>query len=154
MKKVFVLFVAILAFTAHSFAQSATQTETQNAAKTERIRTHKEGKGKHAGAMDMQKELNLTTDQSNRMKDIGNSYKGKMKALRTDNTLSKEQKKAQMADIKKSHDAEIKGVLNADQYTKMTEMKKQRRDKMKAHKSEWKGKGKKQGEAKTAPKSN
>ncbi len=154
MKKAIVLFVAILAFAASSFAQSATNTETQNAPKTEKIKKHKGGKSKHAGAMDMKKELNLSSDQSNRIKNIGNTYKGKMQAIRTDNSLSATQKKAQMFEIHKAQDAEIRGVLDADQSTKFTEIKKQRRDKMKAHKGEYKGKGKKQGAAETAPKSN
>ena len=88
MKKVIVLFVAILAFTANSFAQTATQIETQNESKTEKVKGHRGGKGKHADKMDMKKELNLTSDQSNSMKKIGNDYKGKMKALKTDETLS------------------------------------------------------------------
>lgn len=154
MKKVIVLFVAIVAFAANSFAQTPTQAETQKAPKSEKVRKHKGEKGKHADGMDMKKDLNLSAEQSNRMKDIGNSYKGKMKALKTDNSLSKEQKKAQMSDLKKSHEADMKGVLTADQYTKFTEMKKQRHDKMKAHKGEHKGKGKKQGGATPAPKSN
>ncbi len=152
MKKVIVLFVAILAFAANSFAQSATQIETQNEAKTERVKGHRGGNGKHAGAMDMKKELNLSSDQSNSMKKIGNDYKGKMKALKTDETLSKEQKKSKMAEMKKSHDAEVKGVLNADQYAKLTEMKKQHSGKMQGKKGEHKGKSKKQGDAQTEPK--
>ncbi len=152
MKKVIVLFVAILAFAANSFAQSATQTETQNEAKTERVKGHRGGNGKHAGKMDMKKELNLSSDQSNSLKNIGNTYKGKIKALKTDETLSKDQKKAQMAEMKKAHDAEVKGVLNADQYAKLTEMKKQNHGKMKAHKGAHKGKSKKQGDAQTEPK--
>jgi periplasmic protein CpxP/Spy len=154
MKKVIVLFIAILAFAANTFAQSATQTETQKAPKTERGKGHRGGNGKHAGKMDMKKALNLSSDQSNSMKKIGNDYKGKMKALKTDETLSNEQKKAKMADIKKLHDAEVKGVLNADQYAKLTEMKKQHQGKMQGEKGVHKGKGKKQGDAQTAPKSN
>lgn len=152
MKKAIVLFVAILAFAANSFAQNAPQTQPLQSNNSEKVGKHRGGNGKHADGMDMKKELNLTADQSKRMKDIGNTYKGKRQALRTDNSLSKEQKKAQMSEMKKSHDSEVKGVLNADQNAKMSEMKKQRRDKMKAHKGEHKGK--KQSEAKTAPKSN
>ncbi len=154
MKKIIVLFVAILAFAANSFAQSATQIETENKPKTEKVKGKKGGKGKRAGKMDMKKELNLTSDQSSKMKNIGNTYKGKMKTLKTDETLSKDQKKAQMAEMKKSHDAELIGVLNADQHAKFTDMKKQRHEKMKAHKGEHKGKGKKKGGTETAPKSN
>ncbi len=154
MKKVIVLFVAIVAFAANSFAQTGTGQETQKAPKSEKVGKHKGQNGKHAHGMDMKKDLNLSDDQSKRIKDIKNSYKGKMTALKTDNSLSKEQRKTQMSDLKKSEEADVKGVLTADQYTKFTEMKKQRRNDMKAHKGEYKRKGKKQGGATPAPKSN
>jgi Spy/CpxP family protein refolding chaperone len=138
MKKVIVLFALIAAFAATSFAQTDNQaapTATQETMK------HKGGRkgGKHAGAgMDMKKQLNLTAEQESKMKTIGGTYRGKMKALKSDNSLSKDQKKAQFAELQKAHDAEIKGTLNGDQYAKFTELKKQRRDTMKAHKG---GKG-------------
>ena len=153
MKKVIVLFAVIIAFAANSFAQNATQTDNQTAPLKEKVGKHNKGdKGKHAGAIDMKKDLNLSSDQETRMKNIGSTYKGKMQALRSDNTLDKNQKRVQMVEMQKAHEAEVKGVLNSEQYTKFTEMKKQRHDKMKAHKGEHKGK--KQGEAKTEPKSN
>ncbi|MBL7816982.1 MAG: hypothetical protein JNL70_18305 [Saprospiraceae bacterium] len=134
MKKVMILFAAILAFTAASFAQTSDSQPAPVGAKMEKPQGHK-GKGKHMkqAHTHMKKELNLSADQDKRMKEIGNTYKGKIQAIRTDNALSKEQKKAQLQDVQKSHDAEVKGVLSAEQYTKFTDMKKQRRDNMKGH---------------------
>ena len=156
MKKVIVLFAAILAFSANSFAQNASQTQPLKSDNSEKVGKHRGGNAKRAAGMKMNKELNLTADQSKRMKDIGNTHKGKMQALKTDNSLSKEQKKAQMGEIRKSHDAAVKGILNADQYTKMTDMKQQHHEKMKAHKDEnkgvHKGKSKKQGTETPKPK--
>ena len=137
MKRVIVLFALIAAFSATSFAQ----TDAQAAPNKPKMEKHKGGGkgGKHAGAgMDMKKQLNLTAEQETKMKTIGGTYRGKMKAIKSDNTLNKDQKKAQFAELQKAHDAEIKGVLNGDQYAKFTDLKKQRRDNMKAHKG---GKG-------------
>ena len=146
-----VLFVAILAFAANSFAQNASETHPLKSDNSEKVGKHRGGNGKRAAGMKMNKELNLTADQSKRMKDIGNTYKGKMQALKTDNSLSKEQKKTQMSELKKSHDSEVKSVLNADQYAKMTSLRKVRQDKMKAHKGEHKGKHKGENNGKETP---
>ncbi len=134
MKKVIILFAAILVFAANSFAQTGAQTDNQAAPKKEK-RMKPNGKGgQHAGA-NIKKELNLTPEQEARLKDMGAINKGKIQAVRTDNSLSKEQKRAQMMEIQKAHDAEVKGILNADQYNKFTELKKQRRENMKGRKS-------------------
>ena len=160
MKRVIILLAVIFAFAANSFAQTGSQTDNQAAPTGAKMEKHKGGKpkdGKHGGARNLKKELNLTAEQETRMKDIGSTYKGKMKAIQTDNTLDKEQKKAQFLAVRNAHEAEVKGVMNADQYAKFTELKKQRHDKMKAHKGEWKGKGAKGKEQKgnePAPKSN
>ena len=149
MKKVIILVVLISAFAAHSFAQTGAQTNTQAAPMTEKTEKAKgkgdKHKGKHEAHLKMQKELGLSADQQKRVKGIGNTYKGKMKAVRSDNTLDKTQKRTQMAEISKVHDAEMKGVLNADQYAKLQEIKKQRHGEMKAHRG---------GKDKNAPKTN
>ena len=161
MKRVIILFAVIFAFAANTFAQSGSQTDNQAAPTTEKMRKHKGGgKPNKALEMSMKKQLNLTSEQEMRMKDIGGTYKGKMKAIQSDNTLDKTQKKAQLAELRKAHDTEIKGVLNNDQYAKFTELKKQRADKMKAQKGKGHGKGKGQGKGTRqngetpAPKSN
>lgn len=144
MKKVMILFAAILAFTAASFAQTTDIQTAPNNAKMEKMHGKKGGHHMKGAHTNMKKELNLSADQEKRMKDIGNTYKGKFQAIRTDNELNKEQKRTKIQELQKSHDAEIKGVLSADQYAKFTDLKQQRRDKMKAHKGGEKGKMKKQ----------
>ena len=139
MKRVIVLFALIAAFAANSFAQTDNQAAPIQQ-QTEKVKGGGKKHGKHAGA-DMKKQLNLTAEQETKMKTIGGTYRGKMQAIKGDNTLSKDQKKAQFAELQKSHDAEIKGVLNGDQYAKFTEMKKQRRDNREAHKGGKGGKG-------------
>ncbi|NJN34100.1 MAG: hypothetical protein HC817_07485 [Saprospiraceae bacterium] len=65
------------------------------------------------------------------MKTVSATYKGKWKAIRTDQSLSKDQKIAQIQETKTAYDAEIKGILTPEQYTKWTEMRKQAKIKMK-----------------------
>ena len=155
MKRVIVLFAVIFAFAANSFAQTGSQTDNQAAPSTTKMEKRKGGKPKgdqKAAAKSMKKELGLTSEQEMRMKDIGGTYRGKMKAVHSDNTLSKEQKKTQMAELKKAHEAELKGVMNGDQYAKYTELRKN----MKAQKGKGAGKGHGAGKRPNgaAPKSN
>ena len=70
------------------------------------------------------------------MKDIAQSFKGKMKAIKTDASLSKEQRKMQIGEVAKSHQTELKAVMTPEQFTKYTEMKKAR----KANKGQKRGK--------------
>lgn len=139
MKKVIVLFALIVAFAATSFAQ----TDNQPAPTTQTTEKVKGGKkrGHHGkqGAMNMKKELNLTSEQETKMKNIAATYRGKMKAVKTD-AGDKTQKRAEAAEIHKAHEAEIKSILNAEQYAKYTELKKQRRTEMMAKRG---GKGRK-----------
>jgi Spy/CpxP family protein refolding chaperone len=126
MKKVSILIAVLFAFMANTFAQTGAQTDMQAAPTTEKIGKHK-GKA-HKSAKN---ELNLTSEQKTRLQGIGSTNKGKIQAIKTDNALSKEQKRAKMVELKQAHDAEVKGVLNAEQYAKYGDLKKERREKMK-----------------------
>ena len=121
MKKVIVLGAFILAFATASFAQTDNQVAPIATEKTEKVK----GGRKHA-AHEMAKEMGLTKEQQMQMKDIGNTSRGKLKAIKTDGTLDKNQKKAQVAEIRQAQDAQFKTVLSPEQYTKLKDMKNQR----------------------------
>ena len=121
MKKVIVLGAFVLAFATASFAQTDNQVAPIATEKTEKVK----GGRKHA-AHEMAKEMGLTKEQQMQMKDIGNTSKGKLKAIKTDGTLDKNQKKAQVAEIKQAQDAQLKTDLSPEQYTKLQDMKNQR----------------------------
>jgi periplasmic protein CpxP/Spy len=128
MKKCVLLVGFVIAFFAQTFGQSTTTESTQPTTEKQRGR----GKDKmKAQAQAAAKELNLSDEQKAKMRSIANSYQGKLKAIKTDNALSKEDKKTKMKEIMSAQDAEVKGVLSADQYTKWQEMKKNRQGKMK-----------------------
>ncbi len=64
------------------------------------------------------KTLNLTDDQKAQGKQIFQASREKMKALWTDKTLTREQKAAQMKEIRRTGLMEFRGILNPDQQAK------------------------------------
>ena len=75
------------------------------------------------------------------MKEIGQSFKGKMKAIKTDESLSKDQKRMQMGEVAKQHQADVKAILSPEQATKWEATAKERRAKMKEYRGKKGGKG-------------
>jgi periplasmic protein CpxP/Spy len=135
MKKVVILMAFMFALVANTFAQNdavAAPLKSEISSKSER-----KAKMKMAG-----KELGLTADQKAKMKEVGQSLKGKMMAIKSDATLTKDQKKTQIGEVAKSHETEIKAILSPEQFTKWEAMKKERRGQMK-------GKGGKKGKTKS-----
>jgi periplasmic protein CpxP/Spy len=124
MKKVAVLFVLLFAFVANTFAQTdavAAPLKSEKMSKSDR-------KAKAKQAAD---DLGLSADQKAKMKEIGQSLKGKMKAIKSDASLTKDQKKVQTGEVAKQHEADIKAILSPEQFTKWDAMAKERRAKMK-----------------------
>jgi Spy/CpxP family protein refolding chaperone len=103
--------------------------------KTDRKNMNKEGKGKFnkdgkaygkRGA-DLQKELNLTADQQQKVSKIRSDYRTKMQALRTDNSVSQDQKKEKMRELMKQQQEEMKSVLTQEQVEKMKSLRQEHR---------------------------
>jgi Spy/CpxP family protein refolding chaperone len=117
------------------------QREEMNKKKEEWKAKDKEGKGfgkrGNAGrrgdfgqqAAFFKKELNLTSDQETKLKGIFQEFQSKSKDIRSNNSLSQEQKKAQAQSLAKQYMEQGKAVLNADQLKKLDEMKGKRKDK-------------------------
>ena len=138
MKKVAMLFAFILAFAVNTFAQAdavAAPLESEKMSKQDR-------KAKAKQAAD---DLDLSAEQKTKMKEIGQSLKGKMKAIKSDASLTKDQKRAQVGEAAKQHQADVKAVLSAEQFTKWEAMAKERRAKMKEFRGK-KGGGKAEGD--------
>ena len=126
MKKVAILFAFMCAFVANTFAQNdavAAPLKTDIMSKADRKANKKQAA----------KDLGLTADQKAKMKEIGQSLKGKMMAIKSDATLTKDQKKTQLGEVAKSHQTEVKALLSPEQFTKWEAMKKEHRGKMKQH---------------------
>ncbi|RYY38369.1 MAG: hypothetical protein EOO08_14715 [Chitinophagaceae bacterium] len=87
--------------------------------------TGKAGKGRGAERMkEMQKELNLTAEQQQRIKTIREQYRPQMEAVRNDASLTQAQKKDKARDIRKAQMDQVKAVLTAEQQEKMKSMRK------------------------------
>jgi Spy/CpxP family protein refolding chaperone len=66
--------------------------------------------------------LNLTEDQKPKVKAIFDEQRQKMRDLRDNQDLSREDRMAQMQSIRKDTDEKLKGVLTADQFKQWQEM--------------------------------
>lgn len=103
--------------------------------KANRNTMNKEGKarfdrkGKAFGnkGADLQKELNLTESQQEKVAKIRSNYRTKMQDLRSDNTLSQDQKKAKMQELMKQQQEEVKSVLSKEQIEKMKSLRQEQR---------------------------
>ena len=143
MKKVAVLFALLFALVVNTFAQAdATPAPLQSVdmskgeGKPKMSKSDRKAKAKHAAD-----ELGLSADQKAKMKEIGQSFKGKMKAIKTDESLTKDQKKMQAGEVAKQHQADVKAILTPEQATKWEAMAKERRAKMKEYRGKKGGKG-------------
>lgn len=65
------------------------------------------------------KNLNLTEDQKAQFKAALEDQQTKMKALRSDTSLSQEDKKAKAKEIREATQAKIKAILTPEQFEKM-----------------------------------
>jgi periplasmic protein CpxP/Spy len=125
MKKLFLLSTLLIAFAFSTLAQ----TDNQPAPVSSEL---KKGRGKaQAQGNNVKKTLGLSDDQVTKMKDAKATLQGKMKAIKSDTGLSKEQKKAQIKDAAIAFDGQIKGIFTPEQYTKWGEMKQKMKGKMK-----------------------
>ena len=133
MKKLFLLSTLLIAFAFSTMAQTDNQPPPVS---TE----HKKGRGKaQTQGNNMKKTLGLSDDQATKMKEAKATLQGKMKAIKSDTGLSKEQKKAQIKDAAIAFDGQIKGILTPEQYTKWSEMKEKMKGKMKEKRKGKKG---------------
>lgn len=74
----------------------------------------------------MEKELNLTADQKQKMETLRTDFGTKMKELRDNSTLSKDDKKTKMKELRDNHMVEVNKILTPEQQTKMKEWKDKR----------------------------
>ena len=77
------------------------------------------------------KQLKLTSDQQPKVLDILKSEQSKMENLRSDSSLSQDDRRSKMMDIRKSSDTQIRALLDSDQQKKW--------DKMQSERGNWEG---------------
>lgn len=99
--------------------QKAKASELREKRKTE---TRRKGDDRFEKA---KKELNLTEAQGQRMKAINERFRERAKAIRENESLSKEQKKEQFKSLNEQRRNEMKAVLTAEQIQKLESRKKE-----------------------------
>ena len=77
------------------------------------------------------KELNLTADQQTQVKAIDDDTAKQMMALRNDTSLSQDDRRAKMMDIRKGSQDKIRAILTDDQKTKYDALQAKMRERMK-----------------------
>lgn len=72
------------------------------------------------------KELNLSTEQQQKVKSVNQEYKTKIDELRAKSDLSKEDKQTKMKDLRTQRSTAINNILTPEQQTKFKEMESKR----------------------------
>lgn len=75
--------------------------------------------------------LSLTDEQQTKMQGANDAFKEKLSALRKDSKITKEKKQAELKKFKGEHEASVKTILSAEQFTKWKELKQKNIDKHK-----------------------
>ncbi len=95
------------------------------------------GGGPRGGMMDpgrragmLKERLGLSDSQTEQVKTILEDNRTKMEALRSNSSLSQDDRRSQMMSIRKAENDKIEAVLTADQKTKFEAMQQQMRDRM------------------------
>lgn len=124
MKKIIVLALAVIGVQLAASAQE----------KRDTIRSHH----KSVARVKMKEELNLSKEQSEKMKAINADTRTKMQALRDDKSISDADRKAKAGAIMKERKEKTDAILTPEQREKMKEMGKKAKEHRKGDKKHWK----------------
>ena len=87
------------------------------------------GKGRMGGGMGPMARLNLTPEQKSKLGPIFESSRQQVQAVRNDSSLTPEQKKAKLSEIRQNTQSQVNGVLTPEQQQQMQQMRQNRRGK-------------------------
>lgn len=146
MKKSLILFAAFVFTVGAASAQTATQNDRgqmQRPMRGQGMRnTMTPEQRADQQAQRLTKQLSLSTDQTAKVKALALSQQQQRQNMRSQASASTD-RQAMMQSMKASRDQyeeQLKGILTSDQYTKYTQMRDERMDKMQDRKAEHKGK--------------
>jgi periplasmic protein CpxP/Spy len=89
-----------------------------------------QGKGQMGG------NLGLSAEQETAFKAVNKAHQEAVKAVQMNKTLAADAKKAQVDALKSKYEADVKGTMNADQYTKWMAMRAKRSENKAEHKAD------------------
>lgn len=114
MKKTILVAVLVTVF-------SATALFAQNASQSDRAKARMEQMNK------LYDELGLNQEQKDKLKVLNEDNRAKMQAIRNDNALNDDQKKAKMEDFRKEQKIKRDAILTPDQIKKWDEKNEEKR---------------------------
>lgn len=114
----------ILAAAISVFSVTATFAQTEPAKPVKKERTERKGERPNPMA-----DLNLTEKQENDMKVLSEESRSKFEAIRNDATLSDDQRKEKMMELRKAQNEKRLALLTPEQKKKWEEKMKERREK-------------------------
>lgn len=79
------------------------------------------------------KRLNLNSDQQAKVQDIFKSEQSQMESLRSDSSLSQDDRRSKMMEIHKASNDQVRALLDPDQQKKFDEMQSMRQERMQGH---------------------
>jgi hypothetical protein len=147
MKNVILAFSAMFAMATASFAQNAAPAP----APAKEVKGHgkKMKDAAEKGKSQVNNALGLSAEQETSFKALNKAHQAAVAAVDKDKALAKEAKTAKIAELKSKYEADVKGVMNDDQYGKWLAMRAKRDEKQGEKKEELKEKkGSKHGKAK------
>lgn len=80
--------------------------------------------------VDMYKDLNLTKDQQEKVKAIQEKQREEMETLRNNSSLSREEQRSKMMDMRKKYGEQIEALLTAEQKEKLKAKQKEMQEEM------------------------
>jgi periplasmic protein CpxP/Spy len=117
------LFSLVLAISPVAFTQDNGGDNQQAASAQDQQSGHRRGHFDPQERTDMlTKQLNLTSDQQPKVLEILKSQQSQMESLRSDSSLSQDDRRSKMMDIRKSSDDQIRALLDAKQQKKFDQM--------------------------------
>lgn len=80
--------------------------------------------------VDMYKDLNLTKDQQEKVKAIQEKQREEMEVIRNNSSLSREEQRSKMMDMRKKYSEQIEALLTAEQKEKLKAKQKEMQEQM------------------------
>jgi hypothetical protein len=129
MKNVILAFSAMFAMATASFAQNAAPAPAQAPVKEMKGHGKKMKDAAEKGKGQVNNALGLSAEQETSFKALNRAHQAAVAAVDKDKALAKDAKSAKIAELKAKYEADVKGVMNDEQYGKWLALRAKRDEK-------------------------
>ena len=139
LKQHFLVFVAagaIAIAAPFAVAQDSPTNNQSSQPSQERAKGHHGHRDPAQRTQKLTKHLSLTSDQQTKVQEIFQSEQSQMQSLHQGSSLSQQDRRAKMMDIRKNADAQVRALLDSNQQKKWDEMQAKREQRMQKRHSE------------------